>query len=221
MAADIIPSTMTVDTLLKTGVLRDKSALERAFERLKESKDLGEFHAVEAVKGARQVAESGLTGAILGAIHAKSKTGLDITAPGATVGTAAVPASKIPVDGVLMAVGFVAGVFGAAEPHGVGKTMMNASAAAAAVYMFRQTNDMMTRSAIKVSGAQPPFLSPTSNAQQAANAPGVISKATFAGEARQGYGAGFHHMSARMHGATHGHHMHGEDPIAALARTLP
>ncbi len=210
--ADSIPSTMTVDTLLKTGVIRDRSGIERAFDRLRNSGDQAEFHAIEAVKGVRQVGESGTVGAILGALHASLKTGLDVSVPG--MGAAA---QKAPLDGIGMALGFLGGVFLAAEPHGAGKTLMNASAACASIFMFRQTNDLLTRLNIKKSGITPGGGAALPNASQAAVQPGVISKATFAGEGgtRRGFGSGFHQGSAR--GASHA----GEDPIAALARGLP
>lgn len=213
--SDAIPPNMSLDTLLKTGVIRDKSGIERAFERLRESGDKAEFHAIEAVKGMRQIGESGVAGAILGALHASGKTGLDIAAPGM-----AASAQKIPLDGLGMALGFVGGVFLADEPHGAGKTLMNAAAACSAVFMFRQTNDLMTKLSIKKSGITPGGGAALPNASQAAVQPGVISKATFAGEGsatgiRRGYGQGFHASSAR------GSSVNGEDAIASLARNLP
>lgn len=204
-----IPSNMSLDTLLKTGVIRDKSGIERAFDRLRESGDKAEFHAIEAVKGIRQIGESGVTGAILGALHASGKTGLDIGAPGMAAG-----GQKIPLDGVGMALGFVAGVFLADEPHGAGKTLMNASAACSAVFCFRQTNDLITKLNIKKSGITPGGGAALPNASQAAVQPGVISKATFAGEG--GWATG-----SRSAFTGSGTRMNGEDPIAALARNLP
>ncbi len=172
-----IPSTMTVDTLLKTGVIRDRSGIERAFDRLRNSGDKAEFHALEAVKGMRQVGTSGFAGSVLGALHASLKTGLDVTLPGA-----AASGTKIPLDGAAMAITFVAGVLAAAEPHGAGKSCMDASAACAAVFMFRQTNDLVTKLNIKKSGITPGGGAALPNAGVASLQPGVISKATFAGD---------------------------------------
>lgn len=205
-----IPPNMSLDTLIKTGVIRDRSGIERAFDRLKNSGDQAEFHAIEAMKGFRQITEAGGAGLLLGAIQAGRKTGLDVAVPGAPTGT------MVPIDGAGMALGFVAGVFLAAEPHGIGKTAMNFSAACSAVFMFRQTNDLLTKALIKRSGITPGGGAALPNASQAAAQPGVISKASFAGESgRRGWGSGFHNGGPR--GAT----MRGEDPIAALARDLP
>jgi hypothetical protein len=206
--ADHVPSNITAETLVKSGAI-DKGTIERAFERIRRSRDKAEFHAVVAAQGVRQVGESGVIGALLGAIHAKSKTGLDMKLS-APVGTLTAP--SVPLDGAVMAAGFIAGVFLADEPSGVGKTAMNAAAASAAVFTFRQTNDLFTKMAIKASGITPGGGAALPNASAAASQPGVISKANFAGET-MGYGAGFHHMS-RIHG------MHGEDPIVAAARRL-
>lgn len=213
---DQIPPNMSLDTLLKTGVVSrsEKSTIERAFDRLRTSGDKAEFHAIEAVKGVRQIGESGVTGAILGAIQASQKTGLDYAMPGMTA-----TGQKIPLDGVGMALGFVGGVFLASEPHGAGKTLMNAAAACSAVFMFRQTNDLITKLNIKKSGITPGGGAQLPNAGVAAAAPGVISKASFAGEGHTqirgalGSARGFHPNSR-------GASMRGEDPIVALSRTL-
>ena len=205
-----IPTTMTLDTLIQTGVVKDRSGIERAFDRLKNSGNQAEFHALEAVKGMRQVGESGVAGAILGGLHASLKNGLDYALPGDKA-----RGTKIPLDGAAMALTFVAGVFAAAEPHGVGKTLMNASAACSAVFMFRQTNDLMTKLNIKKSGITPGGGAALPNANAAAIQPGVISKASFAGDG--GYGSGFHSGIVGMsRSASH----HGEDPIVCAARDL-
>ena len=205
-----VPSTITFDSLLKTGVIprSERSGIERAFDRLRESKDKGEFHAIEAMKGVRQVAESGIVGGVLGALHASRKNGLDMP-----IGTPAAGQAQrmVPVDAALMVLGFAGGVFMATEPHGTGKTAMNASAAAAAVFMFRQTNDFMTKLTIKKSGITPGGGAALPNANAAALQPGVISKARFAAEGSRAWGTGFAAGSAGMH---------GEDPVVRAARDL-
>lgn len=210
-----IPPNMSLDTLLKTGVIRGKSGIEQAFERLRRSGDQAEFHAIEAVKGARQIGESGVAGAILGAVHATLKTGLDVAAPGASAGT------KIPLDGVGMAAGFALGVLLAAEPHGAGKTLMNGAAACSSVFAFRQTNDFLTKLNLKKTGITPGGGASLPNGAAASLQPGVISKATFAGEGttrvRGAWGHGFHPSQQR---AANKSSQMGEDPIVAAARGL-
>ncbi len=203
-----IPSTITYDSLAKSGVIPrgEQSAIARAFDRLRTSGDKAEFHAVEAVKGVRQIGESAVAGALLGAVHAALPHGLDMK-PTATSTT------TVPLDALAAFAGLVAGTFMASEPHGVGKTLMNGGAAAAAVFSFRQTNDLMTRLKIKASGVTPGGGAALPNANAAAAQPGIISKATFSGDPRHtnAWGSGF---------ARPGLAQMGEDPVVTAARGL-
>lgn len=185
-----------------------QSAMERAWGQLRYAKSAGSHQADVTVRGIRHVGESGVVGAILGAIHASSKTGLDVTAPGAAAG-----GTKVPVDAALGVAAFIGGVMNADrdDPSGPSQTMMGASAACAAVFMFRQTNDFVAKLNIKKSGVTAGGGAALPNAQIAASQPGVISKATFAGDGARAWGSGFHPASVGMH---------GEDRIATLARGL-
>ena len=183
------------------------TAMERAWNQLRYTGSSGSHQANTAAKGVRKVGESAVVGGILGAIHASSKTGLDVTVPGAAAG-----GTKLPIDGAAMVLCFVAGVYGAdkSDPSGPADTMMAASAAAAAVFSFRQTNDFVAKLNIKKSGITPGGGAALPNAQAAALQPGIISKATFSGDGSRAWGVGFHPQSR----------IAGEDRIATLARGL-
>lgn len=146
------------------------------------------LHASAAAEGVRATGESAVMGSLLGAFHAVNKTGLDVTVPGTS--------HKVPVDAIGALLGLAGGVAAASAPHGMGKTVANAGAACAAVYGFRQVNDLIAKLKAKQSGATP----------GGGAAPGsvTISKASFGGEGGWADGS-----RGRFH---------GEDPVLAAAR---
>jgi hypothetical protein len=150
---------------------------------------IAKLHASAAVEGLRGTGESAVMGSILGAFHAMNPTGLDVKVPGTT--------HKVPVDAVAALVGLAGGIGAASAQHGMGKTVANAGFACAAVFGFRQTNDLIVKLREKKTGVT-----------QAANK--TISKASFGGE-RAVWGN-------TVIGGQQG--FHGEDPILRAARNL-
>jgi hypothetical protein len=128
---------------------------------------LVKLHASAAVEGVRETGVAGVQGAILGAFHALSPTGLDVKIPGTT--------HKVPADLVGALVGLAASVGAASAPHGLGKSVQSMGAACMAVFSFRQTNDALVKMREKKTGAT-----------QASNR--VISKSSFGAEG--GWAAG-------------------------------
>lgn len=152
---------------------------------------LVKMHASAAVEGVRATGESAVMGSILGAFHAMNPTGLDVKIPGTT--------HKLPADALAALMGLVGGVGAATAPHGMGKTVATMGAACAAVYGFRQTNDLIVKMREKKTGA-------TSASNR------LVSKASFGAE-----GSGWAQGSS-MHGASAS--FEGEDPILKAARNL-
>lgn len=150
---------------------------------------LAKLHASAAVEGVRSTGESGITGALLGAFHAMNPTGLDIKVPGTT--------HKVPADALAALMGLAGGVAAASAPHGIGKTVQTMGAACAAVYGFRQTNDLIVKMREKKTGAT-----------QASNI--KMSKASFGAE-------DWAHGSKTYLAPSS---FEGEDPIVKVARSL-
>ncbi len=152
---------------------------------------MAKLHAEAAVSGVRATGESAVMGSILGGFHAMNTTGLDVKVPGTT--------HKVPADAIAALLGLVGGVGAATAPHGMGKTVANMGAAAAAVYGFRQTNDLIAKMKAAKAGA-----TPAGGAAVAGNV--TISKASFGGEFAPGSAPPRSQFGA-------------EDPIVAFART--
>lgn len=93
------------------------------------STGLAKKHVDAAGHAIRQYAESGLTGAVLGAISAEGVTGLDV--------------KGVPVDGVAAAAGFLGSMALANHEDGLGHDARNVGAAAFTVLTFRKTEALM------------------------------------------------------------------------------
>lgn len=156
---------------------------------------IAKMHVSAAVEGIRGTGESAVMGSILGAFHAMNPTGLDLNVPGTK--------QKVPVDAVAAVVGLLGGVGAASASHGMGKTVANAGFACAAVFGFRQTNDLIVKLRKKKTGVD-----------QASNR--LVSKAEFGAEGGWADGSkswvASHHGDAPSFGA--------EDPILKAARSL-
>ncbi len=122
---------------------------------------MAKLHASAAVEGVRATGEAATMGAILGAFHALSPTGLDVKVPGTSV--------KVPADAAGALLGLIGGVGAASAPHGMGKTVAQMGATCAGIYGFRMTNDLIIKMRKKKTGVD-----------QASNR--IISKAEFGGE---------------------------------------
>lgn len=205
-----VPSTITFESLANSNMPQpQKSAIRKWFESSQgpgggNKIALAKLHAKSAGEGLRAGGESLLVGGILGAVHAKSPTGLDI--------------KKVPIDAVVGAFGLVAGTMLAQEE--VGKDLQNAGSAALAVYAFRKTNDLVVEALIKATG-----ITPGGGAALPANLK-TITKIDSTGAAIHGegnrWGTGF-----GGGGAWHGHGAAGpgsadmgEDPVVRAARGL-
>ena len=191
-----VPSTITFDSLANSGMPpAQKSAIRRWYESSQgpgggSKLALAKLHAKSAGEGLRAGGESLLVGGLLGAIHAKNATGLDVR--------------KVPVDAVGGVLGLVAGTLLAQEE--VGKDLQNAGSAALAVYAFRKTNDLVVEAMIKATG-----ITPGGGAALPANLK-TITKIDSTGAALHGdFGAGY---------SGPGSSDMGEDPIVRAARAL-
>ncbi len=150
---------------------------------------IAKLHASAAVRGLRGTGESAVMGSLLGAFHAMNPSGLDVKIPGTT--------HKLPVDAAAALLGLAGGIGAASAQHGMGETVANAGFACAAVFGFRQTNDLIVKLRQKKTGVT-----------QASNV--IVSKASFAGEG--GWGGGHRIPTKVSFGA--------EDPILKAARGL-
>lgn len=154
---------ITFDNMAKAGLPAPIRSQVRSWvdAHLTQGKDpvaLAKLHVNAAGQALRGGGEALLVGGILGAIHAHSKTGLDI--------------KKVPVDGVAGAMLLAAGVFAAQEE--VGKDLVNAGQAALAILAFRKTHDVVSEIELKRSGV--------TSGGGASTGQIKISKAQFAGE---------------------------------------
>ncbi len=149
---------------------------------------IAKLHASAAVRGLRGTGESAVMGSLLGAFHAMNPTGLDVKIPGTT--------HKFPADALAALVGLAGGIGAASAQHGMGETVANAGFACAAVFGFRQTNDLIVKLQQKKTGV--------SQASQR-----VISKAEFGVEGSWAPGSRSRKSSFA-----------GEDPILRSARNL-
>lgn len=154
---------------------------------------MAKLHMSAAVDGLRGTGESAVMGSILGAFHAMNPTGLDLKVPGTS--------QKLPLDAVGALVGLAGGVGAASAQHGMGKTVANAGFACAAIFGFRQTNDLIVKLREKKTGAT-----------QASNR--VISKASFGAE------GGWAEGSGKPRSIVGAGHFGAEDPILKAARNL-
>jgi hypothetical protein len=151
---------------------------------------MAKLHMAAAVEGVRGTGESAVMGAILGGFHAMNPTGLDVKVPGSN--------QKVPADAIAALLGLVGGVGAASAQHGMGKSVANMGFACAAVYGFRQTNDLIVKLREKRTG-----VSQNSNR--------VISKASFGSEGGWADGSKGWAQPSKFS---------GEDPILRAARDL-
>ncbi len=151
---------------------------------------LAKQHVSAGVQGVRATGEAAVVGSLLGAFHAMNPTGLDMKVPGTSV--------KVPLDAAGALLGLVAGVAATTAPHGLGSSLHSAGAACAAIYGFRQTNDLVAKLKLQRSGITPGGGASVGSV--------TISKSSFGGEAGVGWAAGSR--------------FEGEDPILKLARDL-
>lgn len=128
-----------------------KSEMRRWFEKATGANiipRIGKFtsHLKRGVSMVRQSGEAGLTGALLGTIHANAKTGLDV--------------HGIPLDAVGWALGTIGSV--AAADHELGTDSANIGANCLAVFSFRMTTNFLVKRAVSKGKAVPPHLIPGS-----------------------------------------------------------
>lgn len=201
--ANNVPSSLTFGELSGSNMPSGaKAAIQRWFnssagpagDSQQSKKARAMLHARSAGETLRSGGESLVVGAGLGALHATLETGLDY--------------KKVPIDAAAAGLLMVAGVVCATEEFG--KDLSNAGAAAAAVFAFRKSNDLVLDYQLKKSGA-----APGGGADRWT--PNKISKASFAGEA-DGWAPGSRPWSA-VRGASMGASM-GEDPIVMASRRL-
>lgn len=213
-----IPSTLTFQSLANSGVIppSQKSAIRAAYDRLiaegsgaQSAAARAKLHMTAAMEGVRATGEAGVFGAVLGAVHASCKTGLDVKIPGTR--------HTMPLDGAGALIGVLAGAAAAAEPHGIGKTFINGGAACMAIFSFRKVHDLLQDLKVKRAGGVP-------GAGVAIE--GVdpkISKAQFAGESDFGTDGTGWAAGSRTPGSIFGRfagESNAEDPIVRLARNL-
>lgn len=153
MAGTSVPSNLTVAEM--EGSPAVQSAIRKWYNNIKSSTPQSaiaraKVHAKAAGNGIRQVGESAVVGAVLGAAHQQLKTGLDVGPASSKV--------KIPLDGALAAVGLAGRILFAEEEFAV--DLGNAGAAGAAVFAFRKTHDLMQA---KAAGATHAGFAGTSN----------------------------------------------------------
>lgn len=149
------------------------------------SYDAAMKHAKATGNVLRSGGEAAVVGSLLGVINASRADGLDIRTPVTNkVG--------LPIDGMAAFTCGLIAIAAAQEPYSV--DFANASAAAAAIFSFRKTNDLVAQMR---SGATP---------GGGAQVPGRISKATFGGDVK--WGNSFPHADR------------GEDPIVVAGKRL-
>jgi len=137
-----------------------KSALRSAFDRAMGGGRMAKAkrHAIETAHTVRGGAESALTGAALGAVHASMANGLDyVVKPAQGAGTVPGPdgtlapareAITVPIDGLIAAAGLVGAIAMAGESDGISGSgvsadLRNVGMTALGVFAFRKSADLV------------------------------------------------------------------------------